>query len=719
MDLPSKNSESVELREVRVAHFAGQSDGTVRSIPRCGEAFCEDSGHPLLPIADANAPIAQSGTEIHRRRAETESQVASSLQTAILDAVNYAIVSTSVDGIVTSFNSTAERLLGYAAVDVIGKAAPDAWHDPSEIRARAIELSAELGRTVTAGFETFVAKACFGKREERDWTLIRKDGSRFAGSLSITALLNSAGNTVGYVRVMSDVTNRKFRDAELRLSEERFRRAFDDAPIGMALVGLTGRWLRVNRSLCDMIGYDAEALLETDLQAVTHKDDLAQELRQLARVLAGEIPSYQMEKRYLHKNGALVYVMLSVSLVRDAHGAPVYFVKQIENITERKAIDLMKSEFIGTVSHELRTPLTAIRGSLGLVDAGVFGKLPEKADAMVKIAYQNCERLVRIINDILDTEKIESGGMELHTVAIPVNAFLHQALAFNEGYGVKYSVRFVLEEVAAHAELQADSDRLMQVMANLLSNAAKFSPAGSEVTVRVSDRGTNVRVEVEDHGAGIPEAFQDRIFEKFAQADSSISRRFEGTGLGLCITRQLIEAMRGTIGFSTTGHGTIFYFELPRAKQAATPAQVTASASTLRRAPVLIADPSALKRGALPRILHVEDNVDLSKVIEAALAGKAEVTAARTLQEAERLLSAETFALLLLDVAMPDGDGLSLLDGPALTAHPLPVVILTITEVSRRLRQRAAAALVKSRVSEDHILQTILSLLPQQPTQDA
>jgi CheY-like chemotaxis protein len=283
---------------------------------------------------------------------------------------------------------------------------------------------------------------------------------------------------------------------------------------------------------------------------------------------------------------------------------------------------------------------------------------------------------------------------------------------------VKYSVRFALEEVAAHTELRADPDRLMQVMANLLSNAAKFSPPESEVTVRSSERGAIVRIEVEDRGAGIPEAFQHRSFEKFAQADSSISRRFEGTGLGLSITRQLVEAMGGTIGFSTSGHGTIFYFELPRAGQGATPTQVTALASTPRLDPVLLAHPSALNRGELPRILYMEDNVDLNKVIQASLAGKAEVVAARTLQEAEKRLSEETFALLLLDIALPDGDGLSLLEGPALTARPLPVVILSITHVSRRLWRRVAAALVKSRVSEAHILQTILSLLPQHSTQD-
>jgi PAS domain S-box-containing protein len=654
-----------------------------------------------------------------RRRTEAKLLAVSTLQTAILNAANYAIIATSVDGVVTSFNSTAERWLGYAAADVIGEAALDAWHDPGEVRARAATLSAELGRAVPAGFETFVAKARVAHRDENEWSLIRKDGTRFPAWLSVTAVLDVAGNTVGFVRVIADITKRKKHDAELRLSEERFRRAFDDAPIGMALVGLAGRWLRVNRALCDMIGYSEAELVETDLQAVTHHEDLKTELHLLQQVLAGELPSYQMEKRYWHKNGGLVYVMTSASLVRDASGSPVYFVKQIENITQRREIDRMKGEFISTVSHELRTPLTSIRGSLGLIEAGVLGELPEKAGAMVKIAYQNCERLVRIINDILDVEKIKSGGVELHIANVPVDAFLQQALAVNQGFGLKYLVRFVLEVVPAHIELLADSDRLMQVMANLLSNAAKFSARGAEVTVRASVRGTHVRVEVEDRGIGIPEEFRARVFDKFAQADSSTSRHFEGTGLGLSITRQLVEAMGGKIGFSTiSGQGTTFYFELPLAAQPLPAVQIPALTDTARRRmPAFAINPPAPANGTgLPRILHVEDDQDLGNVIKAALAGKAEVVTATTLQAAEKLLCEERFSLLVTDLGLPDGHGLSLLELPALAAHPMPVVILSTTEVSHAVQQRVSAALVKSRVSEAHIVQTILSLLPKSPS---
>jgi signal transduction histidine kinase len=257
---------------------------------------------------------------------------------------------------------------------------------------------------------------------------------------------------------------------------------------------------------------------------------------------------------------------LSVSLVRDSSGSPLYFISQIEDISARREVDRMKSEFLSTVSHELRTPLTSIRGALGLIDAGALGVLPEKAQGMVEIAHHNSQRLVRIINDILDVEKIESGKLEMQIESVPLAAFLEQAAAVHVSYGAKHVVRFIIEPPGAGVSVLANPHRLMQVMANLLSNAAKFSPPGAEVRVRAIEQIARVRIEVTDRGTGIPEAFRARVFEKFAQADSSTSRQFHGTGLGLSISRELIKAMHGTIGFDTvTGEGTTFYFELPRA----------------------------------------------------------------------------------------------------------------------------------------------------------
>jgi signal transduction histidine kinase len=269
------------------------------------------------------------------------------------------------------------------------------------------------------------------------------------------------------------------------------------------------------------------------------------------------------------------------TLIRALRHAIERMRMQVQTEQVRRLQLQLRDEFISTVSHELRTPLTSIRGGLGLIEAGALGKLPQKAEAMVRIALRNSERLGGIINDILDVERMKSGALQMRIEDVPVRELLQQAIAVNLAYGAKYQIRFELEEIRADIEVAADSGRLLQVMANLLSNAAKFSFAGGVVQVRAIDQGAYVRFEVEDHGGGIPEGFRNRVFERFAQADSSAPRHFGGTGLGLSITRRLLEAMGGSIGFTTlTDQGTTFYFELPHAGRAL--AQVEAQSDTQR-----------------------------------------------------------------------------------------------------------------------------------------
>lgn len=380
-----------------------------------------------------------------------------------------------------------------------------------------------------------------------------------------------------------------------------------------------------------------------------------------------------------------------------------------EKLSETAAlVERAKREFIDTVSHELRTPLTSIRGSLGLVTSGVLGSPPEKMLAMLRIAQRNSERLVRIVNDILDIESIESGKLEIDLRDVPVAAFLRHALELSAAYGTRHEVRFVLATVPDGTQVRADPDRLMQVMTKLLSNAAKFSSPGSFVWVRYRREVDRVLIEVEDRGTGIPAGFRSRVFERFTQADSSAARRFDGTGLGLSITRELVQAMGGTIGFTTDiGRGTTFRFDLP-AVATPLPLQDPSLSDTAR---LRILTPAALDPLAVPRVLHVEDDLDLSTVIQAALGTRVEVVSAASLRAAEDLLRREQFSLVILDPGLPDGNGLDLLE--RLThgsAGPLPVLILSVTEVTQSVREKVAATLVKSRVSESEIAATILSL---------
>lgn len=261
------------------------------------------------------------------------------------------------------------------------------------------------------------------------------------------------------------------------------------------------------------------------------------------------------------KNGCVFPIELNVSPINSKLEKGVVAV--IRDITERQRIDKMKDEFISTVSHELRTPLTSIRGSLGLISGGTFGEIPEQIDNMLNVANNNTERLLLLINDILDIQKIESGEMLFHYEKIDITELVEQAIGDNKAYGDQYDVTFKITDTVPDAHIKADKHRLMQVMANLLSNAAKFSLQGSQVEISTAISNDNrIRVSVTDHGSGIPENFLIKVFDKFTQSDSSDTRQKGGTGLGLNVSKSIVEKMHGFIGVkSTEGEGSTFWFE--------------------------------------------------------------------------------------------------------------------------------------------------------------
>ncbi|NHZ33013.1 PAS domain S-box protein [Massilia rubra] len=371
---------------------------------------------------------------LNRRLAETLS-----LQQAILNSNNYAIIYVNAHGQVIMFNDGAQRMLGYSEAEMRTQASLLVLHDPAELEARVHALSLELGRPIRPGPDMFIAKARAGIPDETEWTYIRKDGSRLP-------------------------------------------------------------------------------------------------------------------------------VLLSISAVWDDEYALAGFVGIAQDISERKKMENMKNEFISTVSHELRTPMTSIKGSLGLLAGGAAGEIPVRAKVLLDIASKNCDRLVRLINDILDVEKIESGNMRFEPVVQPLLPLVEQAIAATHAFASPFRVSFDLRSDNGDLMVAADSDRLIQVIVNLLSNAAKFAPAGGVVEVRLLRLPGYARLSVTDHGPGIPVQFRERIFQKFAQADASDSRPKGGTGLGLNISKAIIERHRGRIDFvSECGVRTEFFFELPLA----------------------------------------------------------------------------------------------------------------------------------------------------------
>ena len=313
----------------------------------------------LLIIANrmANAELRE------RRRVEAKLREVSMLQNAILNSTNYAIIATDSRGIVQSYNPAAEKMLGYAAEEVVGKATPMLWRDPEEVRVMVENANRESNQPPPSGIEVLMNRIVTEKTGEYEATFVHKNRKHFPALISAAALTDAAGNTTGVLGVIADISQQKQRQAALRESEQRFRMAFDDGPIGMALVNPHGRFLRVNHALCDFLGYSESELRAIDFQSITHPEDLEKDLTFLQQVLAGKILSYQMEKRYFHKQRQIVYVRLSVSLVRNPDGEPFYFVAQIENITELKRRETEREELIT----ELRESLARVKTLSGLI----------------------------------------------------------------------------------------------------------------------------------------------------------------------------------------------------------------------------------------------------------------------------------------------------------------------------------------------------------------
>ncbi len=611
------------------------------------------------------------------------------------------------------------------------------------------------------------------------------------------------------------------RTRALHDSESQLRQITDSVPALIAYIDAEQRFQFHNLAYEEVLG-----LKHGQIHGKTMRELMGGELHEKERgkieeALAGYAAQY--DRTQATADGQLRdYVMQYFPRYgeNEDEGKVVGFFSLGTDVTELKRIDRMKSEFVSTVSHELRTPLTSIRGSLGLIAGGVAGELPAMVKNLVGIATNNCERLIRLINDILDSEKIESGKMRFDFQQMELQPLLAQALTANEGFAGQHNVKLVLDAPAEAVRVSVDSDRLTQVITNLLSNAVKFAPAQSRVEVRLLCKSGRVRVEVADSGPGIPEEFRKRIFQKFSQADTSDTRKMGGTGLGLNISRAIVERMGGQIGFTTeTGVGTVFFFELPEAVPAPIQTSIRSGAATrplilvceddpdiarlinlmldkggfdsdmvhsagqaleqvmlmpyaamtvdlnlpdqdgisliraLRREeatkdlPIVVVSANA-EEGELefntqplavstwlekpidenllilslhraignmaegrPRILHVEDDLDIQRIAAAIAQDFATFEFAATLREARDQLARRRYDLVLLDLTLKDGSGWGLLDTiEALDIVP-PVVVFSAHDVESKQSQRAEAVLVKAHTSNEELIRTLQRVL--------
>jgi PAS domain S-box-containing protein len=434
------------------------------------------------------------------------------------------------------------------------------------------------------------------------------------------------------------------RDLSLESSaEEKFRLAVEACPTGMVMTDGAGRIVLANTETERLFGYRRDELIGQSIEMLLperlrnahrqHRDGFSRrpEIRRLGK--SRNLLGY-------HRDGSEFPIEIGLYPIRNGEDPLVLSV--IVDIGERKRMERLKDEFVSTVSHELRTPLTSIAGSLGLLIGGAAGTLPEPAARLIRIAQSNSQRLVRLINDILDIEKIESGQTVFKFKRLSARALVEQVIEANRGYADGFQVRVRLDADATAGEVYADPDRLAQVITNLLSNAIKFSPPGDEVVVAINERDDTVRIAIRDHGHGIPNEFRPRIFEKFAQADAPDARQKGGTGLGLSIVKQIVTRLGGTVGFEdTAGGGTVFYVALPGWAQ--------------------VAAREIDDRQSSARVLLCEDDLDTALAVRDGLRPVGFSTDFAH-SPADTMTRAQTthYDAVLVDLDLPDGNGVGL-----------------------------------------------------------
>jgi PAS domain S-box-containing protein len=458
-----------------------------------------------------------------------------------------------------------------------------------------------------------------------------------------------------------DMTEQKLAQDQLTRALSRQQAIFNSAMIGIITLNESGSIESLNPSAERIFGVTSAEVARRDIGRLIDlggPDDVSSGA-QLRRLAADKDDLRELEAHRADKTTFPINFEIADMPIGDRR----MFVVFVRDITTRKRHERMKDEFVATVSHELRTPMTSIAGSLGLLAGGAAGPLPDPAKRLLAIAHSNSQRLVRLINDILDIEKIESGKVVFALQPVELKRLTEQAIEANKGFAESFGVVVRLDPASAEAVVRVDPDRMTQVIINLLSNAVKFSPRGEEVVVAVENNGTNTRVTVRDHGPGVPEDYRTRIFEKFVQVDATDARQKGGTGLGLSIVKQIMLRLGGEAGLEPApGGGSIFHVELPCWDH------------------IELLETERLGRAGNALILLCEDDPDAAAVLAGRLrAAGFSTDIACTAEEAVKGAANCSYAAILVDLQLPDSDGISLIKN--LRAQPryhnTPIVVVS------------------------------------------
>lgn len=457
------------------------------------------------------------------------------------------IFTTDVDGIVKSWNPGAEKIYGWTAKEMVGTSITKTFPPHMLQNYDSIREALLSGKTI--------------ERAERQ--RMHKNGSLIWVEMSYGMINDPFGKMIGACVVVQDISSQKAALESITRSEERFR----------AFVDVTGDWIWEtdkegnlvfsNPAIYRVLGYQVEEMIGKNLLYFSFVEDREKMENQFKTYAAQKIGWVQQSMRLMHKDSSERWLESNASELLNDRRELQGFRGACRDVTELRNLDKIKNEFISLVSHELRTPLTSIHGALTLLTRRTFS--PDEAKELLETAQRNSARLTRIINDIMDVEKLQLGKFEFNFKKVNMRDVILEAIKSSEIIARKLDVKIASVGMSLEAQVKGDYQRLVQVMMNLLSNAIKLSPAHGTIYVMLESLEHSIRVSVSDEGPGIKESFRPKIFERFAQEDSSSKRTYQGTGLGLSICKNIIEGHGGTIQYTTqVGKGTTFFFDLPQ-----------------------------------------------------------------------------------------------------------------------------------------------------------
>ncbi len=610
--------------------YGQRSDGTEFPIEISLSPLETDEG-TLVSSAIRDISLRKK-TEKHLAQLEARSR-------GLLEAAPEAMVVVNQNGDVVLLNLQLEKEFGYRRDELLGQNVTNIIPKGFAKRLLADGIDV-LAQQIVGGIDLI------GRR---------KDGGEFPIEIMLSPLRSGEG-----ILVIRDASVRKDAERHLAHMEARYLSLLEAVPDTMVVVNQAGKIVLLNLQAEKEFGYSRDELLDHNIKKIIPRrvaELLIEDAFPTSRDALGSQWGSEIELTGRRKDGAEFPIEITLSSIGSAERIMV-----IRDISVRRQTERLKDEFVATVSHELRTPLTSISGSLGLLAGRWASKLPESAARLLTIAHTNSQRLARLLNDILDVEKLEAGRVVFSLDKIAVRALVEKTIDDNRGFAESYGVSVRLDSASVEIDVNADPDRLAQVITNLLSNAIKFSPGGEEVLVSVGQNAGNVRITVRDHGSGVPDEFKPHIFEKFAQADATNTRQKGGTGLGLSIVKQIVERLDGKIDFDNAlGGGAIFCVELPIWDGAAA-GEIDQNSGACNT-----------------RILLCEDDREAAASIREQLRqGGFAVDFAHTVAAAMTRTDASRYAAVLVDLRLPDGDGVDLIVQLREQPHYRDVPILVI-----------------------------------------